>query len=75
MVPARSLSVGGSDDCDDANGDQKDACLNDCTSNVCGNGHVHIGVPEVCDDGNTTVSDGCAANCTLEPETATAKPG
>ncbi len=49
--------------CDDANGDNGDACKNDCRHNVCGDGVVNVGV-EQCDDGNTVNVDTCKNDCT-----------
>jgi len=45
--------------CDDGNGDNTDACLNDCTDASCGDGFVWLGI-ETCDppDGTT-----CDAQC------------
>ena len=41
----------GSEECDDGNLDDTDACTNVCTENVCGDGFVYSGV-ESCDDGS-----------------------
>lgn len=43
--------------CDDANGDDLDACKSDCTATFCGDGVVQVG--EQCDDGNDDESDDC----------------
>ncbi len=51
--------------CDDGNRNENDACKNDCTSNVCGDGVVRSGV-EQCDDGNRNNGDGCNRNCRIE---------
>ena len=51
--------------CDDANGSQTDACLNNCTLARCGDGHVQAGV-EGCDDGNEVDTDGCRNDCTVQ---------
>jgi cysteine-rich repeat protein len=56
--------------CDDGNNHDMDACKNDCTPNVCGDGSVHSGVEE-CDDGNLIDGDGCDSHCVLEPKTVT----
>lgn len=57
--------VEGSEQCDDGNDIQTDACKNDCTYNICGDGYVYEGVEE-CDDGNLTNGDGCSAACVYE---------
>lgn len=44
--------------CDDGNGVNTDACLNDCIEASCGDGIVHDGAEE-CDDGNGELGDGC----------------
>ncbi len=54
--------VGGSEQCDDGNTSNLDACLNDCTNAVCGDGLRHLGV-EDCDDGNSNNADSCLNNC------------
>jgi len=51
--------------CDDGNSSSNDGCLNTCRLNVCGDGHLWIGVEE-CDDGNTATGDGCTAGCVAE---------
>ncbi|MDO8559606.1 MAG: SdrD B-like domain-containing protein [bacterium] len=49
--------------CDDGNTNDEDACRNDCTdAPVCGNGTVEPG--EQCDDGNTNNFDDCDNTCT-----------
>lgn len=50
--------------CDDGNQKNRDACKNDCTHNVCGDGVVRQGV-EQCDDGNDNDNDGCRNDCTV----------
>jgi cysteine-rich repeat protein len=50
--------------CDDGNLDNSDACLNDCTQAVCGDGFVQLGVEE-CDDGNQQDDDGCTNACVV----------
>ncbi len=37
--------------CDDGNGNNTDACTNECRLNVCGDGYVHSGI-EACDAGD-----------------------
>jgi cysteine-rich repeat protein len=53
------------EECDDGNNSSNDACLNTCVFNVCGDGHMWIGV-EACDDGNVATGDGCTASCVVE---------
>ncbi|TSC77039.1 MAG: hypothetical protein G01um101431_222 [Parcubacteria group bacterium Gr01-1014_31] len=49
--------------CDDGNTNDEDACRNDCTvAPECGNGTVEA--PEQCDDGNTNNFDDCDNTCT-----------
>ena len=55
--------------CDDGNNNDEDACTNTCAFNVCGDGHLYPdseGGTEECDDGNDVVGDGCAPDCTIE---------
>ena len=63
--------VSGTEQCDDGNTNNNDACKNDCTPNVCGDGVVYRAV-EQCDHGalNGTPGDACSATCTLPPRTA-----
>ena len=55
----------GQEDCDDANADATDACV-DCVAAACGDGHVWAG-QEDCDDANADATDACvdcvAATC------------
>jgi cysteine-rich repeat protein len=44
-------SSGFNEQCDDANSDNGDACLNSCESNTCGDSYLYTGFEE-CDDGN-----------------------
>jgi cysteine-rich repeat protein len=60
--------------CDDANQDNTDDCLNSCQSASCGDGFVEVGVEE-CDDGNTSSDDGCDAQCKREFVTQVAAGG
>jgi cysteine-rich repeat protein len=62
-----------SEACDDGNEITNDACLNDCTWNVCGDGklcsysacaNVPQGGIEQCDDGNLENTDACLNICT-----------
>lgn len=61
--------VEGDEACDDANSDETDACLSDCTVASCGDGFVQVG-EEVCDDGNDVVGDGCEDDCSYTPGVA-----
>jgi cysteine-rich repeat protein len=51
------------EDCDDGNANPNDACKNDCTNNVCGDGVQRTGF-EQCDDGNANNNDACKNDCT-----------
>jgi cysteine-rich repeat protein len=57
--------AGISEECDDGDSDNNNACKNDCTLNVCGDGYLYIGV-ESCDDGNIIDNDGCSGACHIE---------
>ncbi|MBN1774462.1 MAG: DUF4215 domain-containing protein [Deltaproteobacteria bacterium] len=50
------------EECDDANADNTDACLANCTDASCGDGFVHAGSEE-CDDADSVSGDGCEATC------------
>ena len=52
-------TVDGSEECDDGNDSSNDACTNDCTDNICGDGYLYSG-EESCDQGddNGVVCDG-----------------
>jgi MYXO-CTERM domain-containing protein len=55
----------GTEQCDDGNQDDGDACRNDCTTPpmaICGDGTVAPG--EACDDGNQDDTDACKSDCT-----------
>ena len=54
----------GVEQCDDGNTNDNDACHNDCTAPVCGDGRLDAG--EECDDGNTDDDDGCGHSCKIE---------
>ena len=54
----------GSEQCDDANGIDTDACLNNCKIAQCGDGVTWAGV-EQCDDGNLIETDACLNDCSL----------
>lgn len=53
------------EECDDANTDNTDACLDTCVSATCGDGFIWAGT-ETCDDGNAVGGDGCSASCAIE---------
>jgi len=57
--------VDNGEQCDDGNQNNNDACNNDCTTNVCGDGVIEDGVEE-CDDGNNFNLDGCNQFCQIE---------
>jgi cysteine-rich repeat protein len=57
-------AVEGTEQCDDANGSNTDACLNTCVSATCGDGFTRAGV-EQCDDANANNGDGCLNTCVL----------
>lgn len=54
--------IEGSEQCDDGNLDDEDACLATCQLSSCGDGIIHRGV-EQCDDGNTLDDDECTSSC------------
>lgn len=58
--------VEGSEQCDDANSNNNDACKNDCTNNVCGDGVIRTNV-EACDSGssNGICPSACSSACNL----------
>ena len=56
------------EECDDGNNIDTDACLNSCQNAACGDGVVQTGI-EQCDDGNTTPGDGCDESCFIEAST------
>ena len=60
-----NATVEGAEQCDDGNGNNNDACKNNCTNNICGDSFVRTSV-EQCDDGNLTNGDGCSSACTIE---------
>lgn len=53
----------GTEECDDGNMDQMDACTSRCTIPVCGDGILSAGEP--CDDGNADDTDGCTNACRI----------
>lgn len=53
------------EECDDGNNSQTDACKNDCSYNICGDGYVYTDI-EDCDVGDTANGDGCSAVCLNE---------
>lgn len=69
-------SVGGVEQCDDGNAVNTDACKNDCTNAMCGDGVVRTTAPtEACDDGNVLSGDCCSSSCTLEANGAACDDG
>ncbi len=56
----------GSEECDDGNAVNDDACTNACTAAACGDGIRQAGQGEQCDDGNTANNDGCSSVCIAE---------
>jgi cysteine-rich repeat protein len=56
------------EECDDGNAVNRDACTNECRNAVCGDGIVFNrgGGTEQCDDGNNEGDDGCSAQCIIE---------
>ncbi|MEK6840424.1 MAG: hypothetical protein AABX79_00535 [Nanoarchaeota archaeon] len=70
--------------CDDGNSNNNDACKNDCTNNICGDGVIHTGV-EQCDStdlGGQTCQSlnftggilNCTASCTFNTSSCTTPP-
>jgi cysteine-rich repeat protein len=55
-------TVEGTEDCDDGNALNTDACLDDCTVASCGDGFVRAGFEE-CDDANAVNTDACLNTC------------
>ncbi|MBK6684692.1 MAG: choice-of-anchor D domain-containing protein [Deltaproteobacteria bacterium] len=58
-----SLQAG--EQCDDADADNTDLCLDTCYQASCGDNFVRTNV-EQCDDGNTVPGDGCNQSCIIE---------
>lgn len=56
--------VEGSEECDDGNTKDNDACSSSCKIEKCGDGVLQIS--EFCDDGNTVSGDGCSSTCVTE---------
>ncbi len=54
-----------SEQCDDGNPTDTDACPNTCYNAFCGDGFVRA-IGEQCDDGNTVTGDGCNSTCVVE---------
>jgi cysteine-rich repeat protein len=54
--------VEGTEECDDGNASNTDACTNVCNNAVCGDGFTRSGV-EQCDDGNASNTDACTNVC------------
>ena len=53
------------EECDDGNTVDTDACRYNCADASCGDGVVRGGV-EACDDGNVVAGDGCSPACKVE---------
>ena len=53
-----------SEECDDGNTSNEDACTNACGNAVCGDTYTWTGHEE-CDDGNASNEDACLTDCTL----------
>ena len=60
--------VEGDEQCDDGNRVDDDACRNNCTNAVCGDGVVESVLGEECDDGNAVPNDGCT-DCKIDGAT------
>jgi cysteine-rich repeat protein len=56
--------ISGSEQCDDGNIEDGDACTAECAWNICGDG-LQDPAREACDDGNLSDRDDCTARCTL----------
>ncbi|HRI08007.1 MAG TPA: DUF4215 domain-containing protein, partial [Nannocystaceae bacterium] len=54
----------GTEECDDANQSDADACLNTCKVAKCGDGKVQAGI-EKCDDANMDDADACSNACVV----------
>lgn len=54
--------IEGTEECDDGNDDDTDACLGNCRWASCGDGYVRAHVEE-CDDGNREENDACTNTC------------
>jgi len=56
--------INNGEECDDANDDNSDACLDSCLLATCGDGFVQEGT-EACDDANDKDDDLCLSTCEL----------
>lgn len=65
FTPCHDGTVDPSEECDDGNTLNTDACVASCVLPACGDGYVQDGV-EDCDDGNTTDGDCCSSSCHFE---------
>jgi cysteine-rich repeat protein len=54
--------LSGDEECDDGNQLNTDACKNNCSSNICGDGILFVDVEE-CDDANEIDADFCKSDC------------
>lgn len=52
-----------SEQCDDGNSNNNDACKNDCTLNYCGDGYIYIGLEQCESDGDCLAEQICYSNC------------
>jgi len=66
------VAYAGTEQCDDGNSNDLDACRNTCVNAACGDGVLRTDLPssnasyEYCDDGNTDNDDACRNNCKLK---------
>jgi cysteine-rich repeat protein len=60
-------AVEGDEQCDDGNRDDADACRNDCSNAICGDGVIASPMEE-CDDANGVPNDGCTG-CVIDGAT------
>jgi cysteine-rich repeat protein len=54
------------EDCDD--GEESEACDDDCSEAECGDGTLNRSAGEQCDDGNDDNFDGCDASCVIDSD-------
>jgi cysteine-rich repeat protein len=60
-----NATIEGTEECDDGNTDDADACTNSCLNASCGDGVPALGAGEECDDGNGKEDDCCLNDCTI----------
>ena len=58
------------EECDDGNSNDEDACLSSCLLARCGDTVIWFG-HETCDDGNTDDADSCPSDCVVDSCTPT----